>query len=159
MQQLDTAVRHVLTLKYLAGMFAHPYTNPNRVNTAELTPANLAAAKQSADESQVLLENHNNALPLSPSTSSIAVVGPLANDAFDQLGPDVPIGYDTTPADLTTTRRRSSRSCRGSRTMTPGATVNYARDATSRRPQTASRPRVRRTRASRPRSPRRTRRT
>ena len=48
----------------------------------------------------VLLENHNNALPLSKSTSSVAVVGPLADDALDQLGPDVPIGYDTNPSDF-----------------------------------------------------------
>ena len=52
----------------------------------------------------VLLNNNNHALPLSStSTSKIAVVGPLADDALDQLGPDVPIGYDTTPADLKTT--------------------------------------------------------
>ncbi|MGO9908509.1 MAG: beta-glucosidase BglX [Solirubrobacteraceae bacterium] len=125
MQQLNTAVRHVLTLKYLAGMFAHPYTNPNRVNTAELTPANLAAAEASADESQVLLENHNNALPLSPGTKSIAVVGPLADDALDQLGPDVPIGYDTTPADLTTTDKIVTV-LQGIKNDAPGATVNYA---------------------------------
>ena len=29
-------------------------------------------------------------------------MGPLADDALDQLGPDVPIGYDTTAADLKT---------------------------------------------------------
>ena len=29
MAQLNNAVRHVLTLKYLAGMFDHPYTEPN----------------------------------------------------------------------------------------------------------------------------------
>ena len=78
MAQLNNAVRHVLTLKYLAGMFSHPLTDPTRVQTAELTPANLAAARKSADESMVLLENHHNALPLSTSTPSIAVVGPLA---------------------------------------------------------------------------------
>ncbi len=94
MTQLDNAVRHVLTLKYLAGMFANPMTDPTRVQTAELTPDNLAAARKSADESMVLLEDHNHALPLNTNTSSIAVVGPLADDASDQLGPDVPIGYD-----------------------------------------------------------------
>ena len=51
----------------------------------------------------VLLNNNNHALPLSPSVGKVAVVGPLADDALDQLGPDVPIGYDTTPADLKTT--------------------------------------------------------
>ena len=29
MAQVNNAVRHVLTLKYLAGMFAHPVTDPN----------------------------------------------------------------------------------------------------------------------------------
>jgi beta-glucosidase len=70
------------------------------VNHAELTPANLTAARTSADKSMVLLRNQNHALPLSTNTSSIAVVGPLANDPLDQLGPDVPIGYDTTPSDF-----------------------------------------------------------
>ncbi|HXO13905.1 MAG TPA: beta-glucosidase BglX [Mycobacterium sp.] len=93
MTQLDDAVRHVLTLKYLAGMFTHPLTDPSRVTTAELTPSNLAAARTSADESMVLLNNNNHALPLSTSTPSIAVVGPLADNAANQLGPDVPIGY------------------------------------------------------------------
>ena len=69
MAQLNDAVRHVLTLKYLAGMFSHPLTDPTRVKTAELTPASLAAARKSADESMVLLENHNHALPLNTSTA------------------------------------------------------------------------------------------
>jgi beta-glucosidase len=126
MQQLDTAVRHVLTLKYLAGMFANPYPgSASRVASSELTSGNLAAAKQSADESQVLLENHNNALPLSASTSSIAVVGPLADDALDQLGPDVPIGYDTIPGDLTTTDKIITVK-QGIENDDPGATINYA---------------------------------
>src|SRR6202042_13743 len=81
MAQLNDAVRHVLTLKYLAGLFSHPLTDPTRVQTAELTPASLAAARKSADESMVLLENHHNALPLSTSTPSIAVAGPLAANA------------------------------------------------------------------------------
>src|ERR1700761_1296716 len=93
MATLNNDVRHVLTLKYLAGMFAHPLTDPSRVKTAELTPANLAAARTMAGQSMVLLNNENHALPLSTSVSSGAGVGPLANDPSDQLGPDVPIGY------------------------------------------------------------------
>ncbi len=94
MRQLNAAVRHVLTLKYLAGLFEHPYTDPQRVTTAELTAPALAAARTSADESMTLLENRGGALPLSPGLQHVAVVGPLADDAADQLGPDVPIGYD-----------------------------------------------------------------
>ena len=104
MTQLNDAVRHVLTLKYLAGMFSNPYPGIANPSTEWLTPQHLATARQTADESIVLLNNSNPpgastpTLPLSTSTSSIAVVGPLADDPVDQLGPDVPIGYDTSAA-------------------------------------------------------------
>ncbi|MBV9940968.1 MAG: beta-glucosidase BglX [Solirubrobacterales bacterium] len=103
MAQLNNAVRHVLTLKYLAGMFSNPYQGSDaRVAAEELTPANVAVARKTADQSMVLLNNNNHALPLSTSVGKVAVVGPLADDALNQLGPDVPIGYDTTTADLKT---------------------------------------------------------
>ena len=101
MSQLNTAVRHVLTLKYLAGMFSNPYPgSASRVASSELTQAHLNAARTMADESMVLLNNNNHALPLSASTSSIAVVGPFGDDPLDQIGDDVPIGYDTSAAAL-----------------------------------------------------------
>jgi beta-glucosidase len=117
---INNDVRHVLTLKFLAGMFAHPFTNPNRVKHAELTPANLAAARAMAGRSMVLLNNRNNALPLSTKVPSIAVVGPLANDPSDQLGPDVPIGYS--PQDLTSV----VSVLKGIKAAVPGAAVRYA---------------------------------
>ena len=101
MAQLNDAVRHVLTLKYLAGMFSNPdQGSASRYASDELTPANQAVAQQTAEESMVLLNDNDHALPLSPSVGKVAVVGPLADDALDQLGPDVPIGYSTTQADL-----------------------------------------------------------
>src|SRR6185312_6110524 len=78
MKTIDSDVRHVLNLKLLAGLFAHPLTDPNRVKTAELTPASLAAARTMADRSMVLLNNQDHALPLDAGVPSIAVVGPLA---------------------------------------------------------------------------------
>jgi beta-glucosidase len=78
-----------------------------------------------ADESMVLLNNNNHALPLSTSTSKIAVVGPLADDPLDQLGPDVPTGYDTTPADLKTTDMIVSV-LDGIKAAVPNANVTYA---------------------------------
>src|SRR5579859_4671990 len=83
MAAIDNDVRHVLTLKELAGLFAHPLTDPNRVKTAELTPASLAAARTMAGRSMVLLNNNNHALPLNTSVPSVAVVGPLADNPSD----------------------------------------------------------------------------
>jgi beta-glucosidase len=117
--EVNSDVRHVLRLKYLAGMFDHPYTDPSRVTHAELTPANLAAARTMADESLVLLRNEN-ALPLAKSTGSVAVVGPLADDANDQLGPDVSIGQNTVAAAHTVTVLQ------GIKNAVPSAAVTYA---------------------------------
>ncbi len=123
--QLNDAVRHVLTLKYLAGMFSHPDQGSDaRVASEELTTANLKAARTMAGESMVLLNDQNKALPLSPSTSKIAVVGPLANDPSDQLGPDVPIGYDMTKGQVVSVLD-------GIKAAARGATVNYADGCTA----------------------------
>jgi beta-glucosidase len=116
---INNDVRHVLTLKYLAGMFAHPFTNPDRVKHAELTPAHLAAARTMAGRSMVLLRNAGNALPLSGSLPSVAVVGPLADDPADQLGPDVPIGYSLGQGKVVSVLQ-------GIKAAVPKATVRYA---------------------------------
>jgi beta-glucosidase len=120
MATINNDVRHVLTLKFLAGLFDHPLTDPSRVQTAELTPANLAAARAMAGKSMVLLNNQNHALPLSTSVPSIAVVGPLADDPSDQLGPDVPIGYSS--SDLNSVVPVLD----GIKAAAPHATVTYA---------------------------------
>ena len=119
MAQLNNAVRRELTLKYLAGLFDHPYTDPTRVIHAELTPAHLAAAQNSADRSMVLLQDQNKALPLSTGVSSVAVVGPLADDPSDQLGPDVPGGYVLAQGKVVSVLD-------GIEAAVPKATVSYA---------------------------------
>lgn len=119
MATINTDVRHVLTLKYLAGMFAHPFTDPTRVQREELTPAHLAAARTMAARSMVLLNNSSNALPLATDLSSVAVVGPLAADPSDQLGPDVPIGYNLDQGKVVSVLD-------GIKAAVPKATVTYA---------------------------------
>ena len=132
MAQVNNEVRHVLTLKYLAGMFQHPIADDTRVKTAELTSQNLSQARTAADESMVLLNNQNNALPLSTSTPSVAVVGPLADDALDQLGADVPIGYDTSTAALAAGGADKIVTVKqGIQNALPHATVNYASGCTT----------------------------
>lgn len=83
---LDEAVRRVLRIKFKAGLFDHPYADPNREKTDILTPENREVARKLALESLVLLQNKNEVLPLNRK-QTIAIIGPLANDKASQLGP------------------------------------------------------------------------
>lgn len=84
---LDEAVRRVLTVKARLGLFEDPfrYCSAEREAAETKTDANLLAARTLAEESCVLLKNHNNILPLKQGTS-VAVIGPLADSADDLLG-------------------------------------------------------------------------
>jgi len=86
LNRLDEAVRRVLRLKFNAGLFQNPYTDPARERSALLTPENLQIARRAAEESLVLLKNQGDLLPLNKSLKKIAVLGPLADDKADQLG-------------------------------------------------------------------------
>jgi beta-glucosidase len=83
---VDEAVRRVLRVKFRAGLFEHPYADPNREKTDILAPENLAVARRLAQESLVLLQNNSAVLPLGKS-KTVAVIGPLADDKASQLGP------------------------------------------------------------------------
>lgn len=85
MKTIDNAVRNILRIKFRLGLFEQPYVDENQpsVNYAE---AHLEAAKQAAVESTILLKNDNQTLPLSEKVKTIAIVGPMANAPYDQLG-------------------------------------------------------------------------
>jgi beta-glucosidase len=82
---VDEAVRRVLRIKFAAGLFDHPYADPNREKSDILTPQNREIARKMALESVVLLQNKNGLLPLD-AKQTIAVIGPLADDKAAQLG-------------------------------------------------------------------------
>ena len=82
---VDEAVRRVLRVKFQAGLFDHPYADPNREKTDILTPESLEIARKLAQESLVLLENRGDVLPLSKA-QTVAVIGPLAADQASQMG-------------------------------------------------------------------------
>jgi len=84
---VDDAVRRVLRVKFALGLFDDPYrySDAAREKAATLTPANLAAARDVARRSIVLLKN-DGILPLDKSVRSIAVIGPLAGDKDSPLG-------------------------------------------------------------------------
>jgi beta-glucosidase len=87
MKDLDAAVRRVLTLKFELGLFDKPLPDPAKAEAAALTPELREAARESVRKSIVLLKNDNAVLPLKPVLKKIAVVGPYADNAFEQLGP------------------------------------------------------------------------
>ena len=80
---IDNTVRNILRLKFRLGLFDNPYAKPD--TTAFYKPEALAAAKEAAVESAVLLKN-NDVLPLTSQYKSIAVVGPMADAALEQFG-------------------------------------------------------------------------
>lgn len=81
MQILDDRVRDVLRVKFMTGLFDHPYIeDANRTKRIVNSPEHQAIALRAARESLVLLKNDTNVLPLSKQIKSVAVIGPNADD-------------------------------------------------------------------------------
>ena len=86
LEKIDRAVLSILTLKFSLGLFEDPYTEPDAFPEFGGERA-MAAAREAALQSVVLLKNDNAALPLDPSAlTSLAVIGPLADAPYEQLG-------------------------------------------------------------------------
>lgn len=83
---VDEAVRHVLRVKFALGLFEKPYTDESRENKGAISAENLKTAREAAERSLVLLKNENHALPLSKDVRSVALIGPMADDANQMLG-------------------------------------------------------------------------
>jgi len=86
MARIDEAVRRVLRIKFRLGLFDQPYTDEAREPNALLRPESIRLAREIAGRSMVLLKNDREALPLSKSVGSIAVIGSLADDRRAPLG-------------------------------------------------------------------------
>src|SRR5665811_963499 len=64
MSRIDDAVSRILTKKFELGLFEHPYTD--RTNLLAIgSPAHRAVARKAVAESQVLLKNAKQVLPIS----------------------------------------------------------------------------------------------
>ncbi len=88
MRRLNDAVRRILRVKFRAGLFENPYSQfqPEQTEAEMLKPDAVAAARKAAGRSMVLLKNEGAVLPLDPNKST-AVIGPLADNQHDMLGP------------------------------------------------------------------------
>ena len=87
-EQVDTATRRVLEMKYRLGLFEDPYryADEARQEATLYKPEFLEAARDVARKSMVLLKNEGEALPLVAGAQSIALIGPLADSKPDMIG-------------------------------------------------------------------------
>lgn len=77
---IDTAVRRVLTAKFVCGLFEDPYGDKSMASGEMHSSRSVELSRQIAEESIVLLKNEGNLLPLNTNElKSIAVLGPNAD--------------------------------------------------------------------------------
>lgn len=85
-EALNQAVARVLRLKFEMGLFENPYVNPKQASWQVRTPAHVQLTRQVAQESVILLKNDRDLLPLAKTLPRIAVIGPNADNIYNQLG-------------------------------------------------------------------------
>lgn len=90
MTLVDRAVRRILKQKLRLGLFESPMVDPERAGRTVHQREHQELALQTAREAIVLLKNDKKLLPLSKSLHSLAVIGPNADDAYNQLGDYTP---------------------------------------------------------------------
>jgi beta-glucosidase len=76
---VDRAVRRVLRVKFLTGLFDNPYVDPDYAEKITNSPEHQQLALKAAHEALILLKNQNHLLPLDRvKYHRIAVIGPNA---------------------------------------------------------------------------------
>lgn len=85
--EIDLAARRVLEAKYDLGLFDDPYRygDPKAAEKEVYSLKNRETARSAAAQSVVLMKNENNVLPLKPG-GTVAVIGPLVNNALNMAG-------------------------------------------------------------------------
>ncbi|NCT77137.1 MAG: beta-glucosidase [Chitinophagaceae bacterium] len=79
-QAIDSAVSRVLRVKFELGLFEQPYMNDDLLRGLNLNDHRILA-REAAERSIVLLKNEKNILPLTATSSRIAVIGTDAVEA------------------------------------------------------------------------------
>lgn len=89
---IDDLVREILRIKFQVGLFERPYFD-EEAERPILTKEHKQVARRLARQAAVLLKNDGAALPLDQTKlKKLAVLGPLADAPWDQLGTWVPDG-------------------------------------------------------------------
>ena len=76
------ACGRVLKVKFMLGLFEHPYVDEERQKAFVHTKEHLDLAQEIARQSMTLLKNENGFLPLKKDLKTIAVLGPSAGSAM-----------------------------------------------------------------------------
>ncbi len=86
--QIDQACRLILEAKYKLSLFDDPYRycDPDRAKSEIFTEEHQRIARETAAQTFVLLKNENQLLPLAKK-GKIALIGPLADNRENMLGP------------------------------------------------------------------------
>ncbi|MCW3065952.1 MAG: Beta-glucosidase [Solirubrobacterales bacterium] len=84
MSRIDDAVSRILTAKFELGLFEHPFTNRTNIGAIG-SPAHHALARRAAAESQVLLKNSQQVLPIR-GHQGVYVAGSNADNIGNQAG-------------------------------------------------------------------------
>ena len=122
--RIDDAVTRILRQKFRLGLFEHPYAsaaNANQVGSA----AHRAVARQAVAESQVLLKNRDNVLPLKDN-GRIYVAGRNADNIGNQAG-----GWTITWQGESGDIIPGTTILEGIREAAPRAGVTYSADASA----------------------------
>ena len=87
--KIDRAVRPILEMKFLLGLFDDPYRylDSAREKNTIMKPAFLRMAREAGRKSIVLLKNEKQVFPIDPGKAqTVALIGPMVNDKVNQNG-------------------------------------------------------------------------
>lgn len=85
-ERIDQATGHILRQKFEMGLFENPYVDPKLAAKEVRNKEAIALARKVAQESVILLKNKEGLLPLDKNIRSVAVIGPNADQLYNQLG-------------------------------------------------------------------------
>lgn len=81
-KELDRAVRDILKVKFMLGLFDNPYIDPILPSQVFHTEESQTLALEAAHKSIILLKNEGNVLPLKNENIRIALIGELAESTY-----------------------------------------------------------------------------
>ena len=82
---IDRACGRILRMKFEMGLFENPYVDAKKAKKEVRSETHRQVALQAARASVTMLKNDNNTLPLAK-TAHVAVIGPNADNRYNQLG-------------------------------------------------------------------------